>query len=369
MLKPQYVGWLSIGVAGLVSCRTAPPQIQPISWPHALRPATAQTPPAAPAKPLPVIKTPATNGSSAWPSNWVNSWLPLADWAAFNGLDQPRQTADRPQPVFDVRTSHGILTVTANQQAIRWDGVACWLSYAPKVIAGQLCLHALDAQKTLQPLLHLGAPPCLTGRTIVIDPGHGGKDAGTQAASGYGHEKDLALDWALRVGRLLTAAGWTVVLTRTNDSNRSIPERVAVADQARADLFLSLHFNSGQPSQTLSGIETYCLTPVGLPSNLVHEGTDDPRQVFPNNAHDAMNLQWAFRLHAALVRETEAVDRGLRRARFLGVLRWQQRPAVLVEAGYLSHPAEARRIASAEYRQKLAEAVAKALNGAGKREA
>jgi N-acetylmuramoyl-L-alanine amidase len=72
-------------------------------------------------------------------------------------------------------------------------------------------------------------------------------------------------------------------------------------------------------------------------------------------------MAWAFRLHRTLIEETGAVDRGLRRARFVGVLRWQKRPAVLLEAGYLSNPEEAKKVATASYRQLLAEAVAKAL--------
>jgi N-acetylmuramoyl-L-alanine amidase len=150
-------------------------------------------------------------------------------------------------------------------------------------------------------------------------------------------------------------------LTRTNDTDVSLPERVALAERAAADLFLSLHFNSGTNSHPRAGLETYCLTPAGLPSNLVRNHEDDPKQTFPNNDFDDENLQWAFRLHRALLERTGAVDHGVRRARFMAVLRGQRRPAVLIEAGYLSNPREARKIATAEYRQQLAEAVAKAL--------
>ncbi len=88
---------------------------------------------------------------------------------------------------------------------------------------------------------------------------------------------------------------------------------------------------------------------------------DDPGLVFPNNAFDAQNLQFAFRIHRALLQVNGHRDRGVRRARFLGVLRGQQRPAILVEGGYLSNPREAQLISEAGYRQKLAEAVARAL--------
>src|SRR5207249_6699668 len=99
----------------------------------------------------------------------------------------------------------------------------------------------------------------------------------------------------------------------------------------------------------------------GLPSTLASSYEDDAALVVPNNAFDSQNLQYALSLHSALLETTGGVDRGVRRARFMGVLRTQNRPAVLLEGGYLSNPREAQLIGQKEYRQKLAEAVAKAL--------
>jgi N-acetylmuramoyl-L-alanine amidase len=83
--------------------------------------------------------------------------------------------------------------------------------------------------------------------------------------------------------------------------------------------------------------------------------------VFPNNSFDDDNLRYAVRLHRALLQVNGRKDRGVRHARFLDVLQGQNRPAVLIEAGFMSNPDEARRAADPAYRQKLAEAVAKAL--------
>src|SRR5262249_13419444 len=113
--------------------------------------------------------------------------------------------------------------------------------------------------------------------------------------------------------------------------------------------------------QDQEGAETYCMTPKGLPSNLTREFDDDVSKSYPNNAFDEQNIQLGARVHRALLQANGHKDRGLRHARFLGVLRGQNRPAVLLEGGYLSNPAEAERIASAEFRQRLAEAVASAL--------
>ena len=88
---------------------------------------------------------------------------------------------------------------------------------------------------------------------------------------------------------------------------------------------------------------------------------DDPRLVTPNNAFDRENLQLAALLHREILETVHCVDRGVRHARFMGVLRGQTCPAVLIEGGYLSNPDEAASIDSAAYRQRLAEGVAKGL--------
>src|SRR5262249_42317248 len=141
-------------------------------------------------------------------------------------------------------------------------------------------------------------------------------------------------------------------------------DRVAFADRVQADLFISLHFNSTDQPQGRSeqgGLETYTLTPVGMPSTVTRRFDDEVNHAYPNNEFDAENYFYAAKLHRAMVQATQRRDRGVRRARFMGILRGQNRPAVLVEGGYLTHPAEARLIGSPEYRQKLAEAIAHAL--------
>jgi len=136
---------------------------------------------------------------------------------------------------------------------------------------------------------------------------------------------------------------------------------VAFAEHCHADFFLSLHFNSASPDREQAGLETYCLTPTGMPSNLVRGFTDNSRLAFPNNRFDEQNLQYAVLLHRAVLDVNGHLDRGVRRARFLGVLQTQHRPAVLIEGGYLSNPREARKIGEPAYRQKLADALAAAL--------
>jgi N-acetylmuramoyl-L-alanine amidase len=250
-----------------------------------------------------------------------------------------------------------VLAVRIGSRSAWYDGYQCLLGFAPRLINGLPYVHSLDALKMFQALARIGTPLPSPTRTIVLDPGHGGKDCGARSASDGGCEKDFALDWALRLRTLLEPRGWRVALTRSNDIFVPLAERVSLAERLGADVFLSFHFNSGDGNPRLAGLETFCLTPTGMPSSLQRDFEDDPAQKYPNNAFDEQNVRLAFALHRALLQRTGVGDRGVGRARFMSVLRGQNRPAVLIEAGYLSNPVEARKIATPEYRQLLAEAV------------
>jgi len=290
----------------------------------------------------------------------TDDWIPLETWSEANHVGTAQGLNSATAAGCSLRTLGGVITLIAGSQVARLDGINYWLGYAPRFAEGRLLIHALDARKNLLPLANRPAPASVPDGVLVIDPGHGGENTGTRSVSDNHFEKEFTLDWALRLRPLLASNGWKVVLTRTNDMDVSLSERVALAGRMNADLFISLHFNSGaHPDQ--AGIETYCLTPSGMPSTLTRDYEDDTARVFANNRFDSQNLQYAIRLHQALLEESRTADRGVRRARFMVVLRDQNRPAVLVEGGYLSNYREARLIADPEYRQKLAEAVAKAL--------
>jgi N-acetylmuramoyl-L-alanine amidase len=304
---------------------------------------------------------PSTAAAQPWPREWENAWVPLESWGRYNGLGKPIQLAGGLEPLFQMPTTNGLLLVKIGSQTLNFDGLQYGLGFAPRLIRGLPYVHSLDARKTLQTLLAGCFRLPAGNRTIVLDPGHGGRDSGAFSSVSRDCEKDYTLDLALRLARLLVAGGWNVVLTRTNDIDLSLADRVAKANHANAQLFLSLHFNSGLPNRDLAGVETYCLTPTGLPSNLVRDYEDDPRESHPNNAFDDQNVLLAAHLHRSVLRATGTIDRGVRHARFMAVLRGQNRPAVLLEGGYLSNPSEAHRIATPEYRQALAAGVAAAL--------
>lgn len=252
------------------------------------------------------------------------------------------------------------MVLRIGSQLAWWDDVEYRLGFAPQLMNGRPYIQHLDVQKNFLPLVDISIHH-RTNHFIVIDPGHGGTDTGTRSVFNGHFEKEYTLDWAMRLQELLVTNGWSVWLTRTGDYNLPLPSRVAFAEQHNADLFLSLHFNSSFPDREQSGLETYCLTPTGMPSNLTRGFKDNAALTFPNNRFDTENLQYAVQLHRAILNVNGHADRGVRRARFLGVLQGQNRPAVLMEGGYLSNPREAQQIADPAYRQRLAEAVARAL--------
>ncbi len=290
------------------------------------------------------------------------TWVSLARWAHNAGLPAPLCLATGPACLYELRLPQGRLVLRTGSLLARWNGLELHLGFAPQLIGGQLFLHALDFQKSVQPLLtNIPQFGSEHDPVLVIDPGHGGTDAGTKSAVESRYEKEFTLDWALRLEALLATNHWQVFLTRTTDTDIALSNRVAFAESRKADLFLSLHFNAAGADQGDGGLETYCLTPAGMPSSLTRGYPDDLTLIFPNNAFDEGNLQWAVRLHRALLDINGHHDRGVRRARFTTVLRGQQRPAVLIEGGYLSNAREAHLIADPAYRQKLAEALARAL--------
>jgi N-acetylmuramoyl-L-alanine amidase len=350
----------------LTGCPTPPKRVpRPLSLESArtVPPSEVQVAPQE-VKPIVPDRTPPTNDIPVKPTFPVRQWISFNDWSRQNGNAKLQARSTPASGPYELRGSNGLLSINVGSRVAYWNGLSLSLGFVPRLTNGEPFIHSLDIEKNFEPLITPFASCEKPSRIVVIDPGHGGEDNGAKSVINGGFEKDYSLDWALRVQSLLSSNGWKVFLTRNRDAELPLADRVAFADKVQADLFISLHFNSVDSRAVRRehhGLETYCLTPSGMPSNLLRDYVDDPSKVFPNNAFDAQNLQYAMRLHQAMVQLTQRKDRGVRRARFMGVLRGQNRPAVLLEGGYLTDPEEARLIASASYRQKLALAVAKAL--------
>ncbi len=168
---------------------------------------------------------------------------------------------------------------------------------------------------------------------VVIDAGHGGQDRGGMPGQ-KAPEKGYALDVSKRLESKLKKTGFATKMTRRRDVFISLDQRVAIANQYRNAIFISIHFN-GAPNKDAFGIETY-----------YYSGRE--------------SAALATSIHRSLLNATGTADRRVRSRSFY-VIRRTQMPAVLCELGFLTNRSEYRRIDTRRYRQLLAEAIASAI--------
>lgn len=287
------------------------------------------------------------------------NYVPLANWAAANGLKTFWLARGAGIGVTNPATR---LRFNVDSHDAEINGVHVVLSFPVANIKGVPLIAQLDLDKTVQPLLfpsRYAAPKKIT--TICLDPGHGGKDPGNQIGTFFRHaEKTYTLALALELRDQLKRAGFNVILTRNKDTFVELPARPAIANRAGADLFISLHFNAVESgSGGVQGPETYCITPVGAASsNAQGEGANHAATAA--NRYESNSLLFAYQVQKSFVQYLGAEDRGARRARF-AVLRDTAMPAILIEGGYMSHPAEGKKIYSAAYRRQMAGALVNAI--------
>jgi N-acetylmuramoyl-L-alanine amidase len=186
---------------------------------------------------------------------------------------------------------------------------------------------------TFAGLTALAASAFGQSRTIVIDAGHGGYDRGGVPGQRIS-EKDKTLDVAQRLKRILQADGYRVIMTRDSDVFIPLPTRVAIANSQRGASFVSIHFNCASRAGA-NGIETYYYR------------------------SDSASL--AQSIHRNVLSGAPTENRGIRRRGFY-VLRRTAIPSVLVECGFLTNPTEGSLALTANYRQKLAEQIARGIN-------
>ncbi len=203
-----------------------------------------------------------------------------------------------------------------------------------------------------QPFFDSPPEPRAAFPTVVIDAGHGGRDAG---ARGNGlTEKDLTIDVATRTEKLLKQFNFQTVMTRRDDTYLTLPERASVANGLENAIFVSIHFNHASGG---SGIETFYASQKVPPENAwTWVGFFNKPKVVPLDNGETL----AGFLQASLVTRTEATNRGIR-GRPLYVVRHTRCPAALVECGFISNAFEARLIANPAYRDKLAKAIAEGV--------
>ena len=289
-------------------------------------------------------------------SRMGKSWIPLAGWANENNL---KLTWTKESELFALTNESCALSFKTDSQCVAINGVNLWLCNPIKLKDGQVYISSLDLNTSIEPILFPKTNRVRsTIHTIYLDPGHGGHDTG--GVSGNFMEKRYTLPLAEELARQLAAAGFKVILTRTNDTYVELENRPALANRQKADLFISLHFNIGPPGEA-KGVEVYCLTPAGANSTNVGRWGDvsdwrDNLGAVPGNRCDDWNVLLAYQLQKSLVKNLSAEDRGVRRARF-AVLRTAEMPAVLIEGGFLTDSVEQKKIADPKYRAELAAAI------------
>jgi N-acetylmuramoyl-L-alanine amidase len=228
----------------------------------------------------------------------------------------------------------------------------------------------------------------LAVRKIVIDPGHGGEHTGAISDSGV-TEKEITLDIALRLRRLMKESSIEAMLTRETDRHMSLADRVAFANTNNADLFVSIHINFMEP-RTIRAMETYYVGPTEDPVVIQLTGMENREsgyslsdyrglleKVYMHTRRDE-SRRLAKSIHTELYQSLSKAnprleDRGVRTAPFV-VLIGTQMPAILVEVSCLSNEDEVRLLTNADYRERIAGALlngirsyADSLNGSGKK--
>ena len=211
---------------------------------------------------------------------------------------------------------------------------------------------------------------------IVIDAGHGGHDTGTIGPNGL-MEKDLVLDVALRLGRLLeTRLGADVIYTRDDDTFIPLETRTAIANEHQADLFISVHANSSS-DPSARGIETYYLNFTSNPDALevaARENAVSEKSIFElqdlvkkitlkekieESRELASDVQQSLYSGLAAKRSTLR-DRGVKKAPFV-VLIGANMPSILAEISFVSNPTDAAKLETPEYREKIADSLYKGI--------
>lgn len=220
---------------------------------------------------------------------------------------------------------------------------------------GQVYLSSVDFEKLVDPVLNPSLSKSRHFNTVVLDPGHGGHDAG--AVSAYAREKDCNLALALKVRARLIAKGFRVVMTRNSDFFLTLGQRVEIANRVPNAIFVSIHHNSTRSNTgTAQGIETFTLAPHGTTSPFARTRRTEN---LSGNDQDSENIALAAAVHSHVInglshKNLPTPDRGIQRARF-SVLCTIRCPAILFEAGFVSHPIEGKRVASSSYQDLLAD--------------
>ena len=234
------------------------------------------------------------------------------------------------------------------------NGIKVDLNFPVTYIGKVPYVTGFDWAKSFRPLLFPATLRKHSVKTITIDMGHGGNDPG--AIGQFSREKNITLAAGKRLGKVLRRCGFNVRFIRNRDVKIPLERIDSLQRNHRSDLFVSLHVNSAK-DRSVSGIETFCLTPAYAPSSGAKKVQSDRK---PGNFFDENNLALAYSVQRRLLRRTGAPDRGVKRANFV-VLRDLNAPGILVEMGFISNRMEERKLNNSVYIDALAVGIAEGI--------
>jgi len=291
------------------------------------------------------------------PVRWISGepFVRIDEMAQYYGMTVRRESGDR----MTLSSRWSRMTFDPTSRKCEINGITVWLHEGLRPLGNTHVMTRADAHRLVDPMLRSHIP--LRGRAVrvvVLDPGHGGRDPGAISPRNV-EEKNVALDVARRTQAYLQGKGFIVRMTREQDADLTLQQRVALARGWRADLFISIHMNAAT-APTAEGIETYIMTSPGFPSTNTANRARIRAIAHPGNAHDEASTVAGASLHRMMLGQTRAPDRGLRLARF-HVLQHAPCPAVLVECGYLTHQGEERKIMDPAYRNQIALGIARGI--------
>ncbi|MBR2344550.1 MAG: N-acetylmuramoyl-L-alanine amidase [Lentisphaeria bacterium] len=233
------------------------------------------------------------------------------------------------------------------QRKFQFNGQRVELGFPLVYNGNQSWLTVADWQKTLRPLLYPATAAKHRIYTIYLDMGHGGSDPG--AIGRFSKEKNITLALGRRVAAFLRSYGYRVIMTRNSDIYVPLTQVSARQRLSRSDLFVSIHVNSAA-DKSISGIETFCLTPAGMASS---NGGKVDKKSYPGNRLDSNNILLAWNIQRSLLKFTSGRDRGIKRARF-AVLKELNVPGVLIEVGFISNRIEEKLLNQRAYQDRIA---------------
>lgn len=252
------------------------------------------------------------------------------------------------------------LIVKEDSRMATLDGVSIWLDSPVSETKNRWLLGQTD-EEIILPWAFGDKESKHSVATIVIDPGHGGSEDGSKNGKLSLLEKDLNLDLSLRLQKHLDRLGFKTVLTRYDDRKVDLKKRPEIANSAKADLFISVHFNAASNKEA-NGLETYMLTPAGQISTGDTSVSDEEEIGYSGNQYDLENFELAYRIQNSMMSRLKRTDRGVKKARW-AVLKTLDCPGVLVECGFVSNDSEAQLLGTAGYRERVALALTEAIAG------